>query len=112
MAEIKLARLELSADLRVALKRAAFIALCIPPLVVGYAFAMAALASWLAETWGRTAALGSIAAVQIVVGGIAIFRALAALARTRILARASADLTRNVQGTIAALSDRTESSNA
>ena len=43
-AQIKLAHLELSLDLRLALKRVARIALFIPPLVVGYAFAMAALA--------------------------------------------------------------------
>ena len=59
-AQIKLAHLELSLDLRLALKRVARIALFIPPLVVGYAFAMAALSSFLATYCGtaRRAGLG------------------------------------------------------
>ena len=54
-AQIKLARLELSADLREGLKRILRIALFIPPLVIGYAFGMAAIASWLAGHWGLPA---------------------------------------------------------
>ena len=70
-AQIKLAHLELSLDLRLALKRVARIALFIPPLVVGYAFAMAALSSFLATYCGRLAALGSIAGLQLASPGSA-----------------------------------------
>ncbi len=49
-AQIKLAHLELSVDLRLAGKRAARLALFLPPLAVGYAFAMAALARFSRRT--------------------------------------------------------------
>ncbi len=111
-AQIKLAHLELSVDLRLALKRVGRLALFVPPLLVGYAFAMAALASFLATYCGRLAALGSIAALQIAVGGIGLERTLAALRRTPILQRTSADVTNGVQRTMAALSDGTRSSDA
>ena len=109
-AQIKLAHLELSLDLRLALKRVARIALFIPPLVVGYAFAMAALVSFLATYCGRFAALGSVAGLQIAVAGIGLQRTVSALRRTPILERTSADVTGSVQRTMAALSDRTRSS--
>ena len=111
-AQIKLAHLELSVDLRLALKRVARIALFIPPLVVGYAFAMAALASFLATYCGRLAALGSIAALQIAIGGIGLQRTVVALRRTPILERTGAEVTSEVQRTRAALSNRTRSSDA
>jgi hypothetical protein len=109
-AQVKLAHLELSLDLRVALKRAARIALFIPPLVVGYAFAMAALSSFVATYWGRPGALGAIAGLQLAIAGIGLQRAVSALRRTPILERTSADVTGSVQRTMAALSDRTRSS--
>lgn len=111
-AQIKLARLELSLDLRLALKRVGRIALFIPPLVVGYAFAMAALASFLATYWGRIAALGSVAALQIAVAGIGLQQTLSALRRTPVLERTGADLTGSVQQTMASLSGRTRSPDA
>jgi hypothetical protein len=109
-AQIKLAHLELSLDLRLALKRVARIALFIPPLVVGYAFAMAALSSFLAAYCGRLAALAAIAGLQLAIAGIGLQRTLSALRRTPILERTSADVTGSVQRTMAALSDRTRSS--
>jgi hypothetical protein len=109
-AQIKLAHLELSIDLRLALKRVARLAVFVPPLVVGYAFAMAALASFLATHCGRLVALGSVAGLQLAVGGIGLQRTLAALQRTPILKRTSAELTSGVQRTVAALSGATRSS--
>ena len=105
-AELKLARLELSVDLRLVLKRAALVALFALPLIVGYAFAMAALASFLATCWGRFAALGSVAALQLAVAGIGLQRSLSALRRTALLERTGADVTRSVQQTGAALAGR------
>lgn len=109
-AQIKLAHLELSLDLRLALKRVARIALFIPPLVVGYAFAMAALSSFLATYWGRLAALGSVGGLQLAIAGIGLQRTVSALRRTPVLERTSADVTGSLQRTMAALSDRTRSS--
>jgi hypothetical protein len=111
-AQIKLAHLELSLDLRLALKRVARIALFIPPLVVGYAFAMAALSSFLATYCGRLAALGAVATLQVAVAGIGLRRTVSALRRTPILERTGADVTGTLERTRAALSDRTRSSNA
>ena len=111
-AQIKLAHLELSLDLRLALKRVTRIALFIPPLVVGYAFAMAALSSFLATYCGRLVALGSVAGLQLAIAGIGLQRTLSALRRTPILERTSAEVTGTVQRTMAALSDRTRSPNA
>jgi len=103
-AQIRLARLEVSAELRRTLKRVARIALLMPPLVVGYAFGMAALASWLTGMWGRTLALAAVGAVQIVGAGAGILWSMAALARTRVLERAAGDLADDVRRTIAAVS--------
>ena len=111
-AQIKLAHLELSLDLRLALKRVTRIALFIPPLVVGYAFAMAALSSFLATSCGRLVALGSVAGLQLAIAGIGLQRTLSALRRTPILERTSAEVTGTVQRTMAALTDRTRSPNA
>lgn len=110
-AQIKLARLELSADLREALKRSIRIALFIPPLVIGYAFGMAAIASWLGGHWGLPAGLASVAGLQIVVAGVGIPWSLSALRRARILERAGTELTDGVQRTIAAVSDGARSQN-
>jgi hypothetical protein len=103
--QIRLARLELSVDLREALTRAGRVALLIPPLVVGYAFGMAALASWLGRYLSRPAALASIAALQIVPAGLGILWSVSTLGRTRLLERTRADVTAGVRRTVAALSE-------
>jgi hypothetical protein len=111
-AQIKLARLEVSVDLRRALKRMVSIALFIPPLVVGYAFGMAAVASWLGVYWGRSLALTAVAALQIVpaVGGI--LWSLALLRRSRILGRTGSEMSQGVQRTLAVVTRPPGSSNA
>jgi len=97
-AQIKLARLELSRDLRLTLKRATRIALCIPPLVVGYAFAMAALSSFLATYFGRSAALGSVAALQIAVASIGLRPALNRKGTTQTGFRATTEKPNKISG--------------
>jgi Putative Actinobacterial Holin-X, holin superfamily III len=103
-AQIKLARLEVSADLRRGLSGVARIALFVPPLVVGYAFAMAALASWLGTLWSRPVSLACVAAVQIVPAVIGVFVGLNALGRARVLARAGAEISDSLQRTLAVVS--------
>jgi len=103
-AQIRLARLELSTELHRALKRIVRIALFLPPLVVGYAFGMAALASWLGGHWGRSAALAAVAAIQILVAGAGLLWSLSALGRSRGLERATADIADGVQRTLVAVS--------
>lgn len=103
-AQIRLARLELSSDLGRGLTRVARLALFLPPLVVGYAFAMAALASLLGAFWPRPVALASIAAVQLVPAGLGIWWSLAALRRVRLLERASAEMADSVRRTFEVVS--------
>ncbi len=89
--QIKLVRLEAGADLRRGLAGGVRIALFLPPLVLGYAFAMVALAWWLGRYWGRPAALAAVAAVQILPAGIGLLRALGTLGRAAALAPSDAD---------------------
>jgi len=103
-AQIKLARLELSADLRRGLQGGVRIALFLLPLVIGYAFAMTALAWWLGEYWGRPAALASVAALQIVPAAIGIARALATFRRKPELARSGEEITDGFPPALAAVS--------
>jgi hypothetical protein len=81
-AQLKLERLELSADLRRGLQGVLRISLLVPPLVVGYAFAMAALASWLGRFWSRPLALASVATLQLVPATLGLLLAVKALTRT------------------------------
>lgn len=103
-AQIRLARLELAADLGRGLARVARLALCLPPLVVGYAFAMAALASVLGAYWPRPVALASIAAVQLVPAGLGIWWSFAALRRAHPLERAAAEMADGARRTLAVVS--------
>jgi hypothetical protein len=104
-AQIKLARLEVSAELRRGLEGGVRVALFLPPLVVGYAFAMAALASWLGGYWSRPVALASVAALQIVPATIGVVGALAAFRRARGLSRAGAEIADGFRRTLAAVSN-------
>ncbi len=104
-AQIKLARLELAADLRASITRVVWIALFIPPLVVGYAFGMAAIASWLAGYWGRPAALACIAGLQIVPAGVGILWSLSALKRTQVLERSTTQIAASAKRSLAAVSN-------
>jgi hypothetical protein len=103
-AQVKLARLELTSDLHKIFKRSLRVVLFLPPLLVGYAFGMAAAASWLSRYWGWPLALAAVAAIQIVVGGIGVYRSVAALARVRVLERAGTEAADTVQRTLAAVS--------
>ena len=109
-AQIRLARLEVSADLGQGLKRVARIALFVPPLVVGYAFAMEALASLLGAYWPRPVALASIAALQLAVAGLGISWSLAALRRDRLLERAASEMADGARRTLAVVSAGTRPS--
>jgi hypothetical protein len=111
-AQIKLARLELSADLRRGIAGVVRIAVFVPPLVVGYAFAMAALASWLGRFWSRPAALASVAALQIVPAVLGVLRGVTVLRRARVLARAGSELADGLQRTLAVISQTPRSPDA
>lgn len=90
-AQLKLARVELTSDARGALKRVTRLAIFVPPLVVGYAFGMAAAASWLARLWGISLALAVLAAVQIAFGAIGMVVVLRGFKRFELLSRTTAE---------------------
>ena len=69
-AQMRLAKTELSVDLKTYVTRAAGLLLVAPLLVVGYLFACAALTAVLAPAVGLAAALGIIATTNLLVGGI------------------------------------------
>jgi Putative Actinobacterial Holin-X, holin superfamily III len=103
-AQIKLARVELSSDLHRILKYSVRIFLFLPPVLVGYAFAMAGAASWLSQYWGRSLALVAVAGVQLLVGGVGLAWTIASLGRVRVLERAGIEAADSVQRTLAAVS--------
>ena len=72
-----------------------------PPLVVGYAFAMAALAALLGTYWPRPVALASVGALQLVVAGLGIAWSLTALRRAQPLERAAAEVADGARRTLA-----------
>jgi uncharacterized membrane protein YqjE len=109
-AQIRLARLEVSADLGQHLTRVARLALFVPPLVVGYAFAMAALAALLGAYWPRPVALASVAAVQLVVAGLGVAWSVAALRRAQPLERAAAEMADGARRTLAVVAAQTRPS--
>lgn len=104
-AQLKLIRLELASDVSAAIKRSLRLGLFLPPLLVGYAFGMLALASWLAGSWGYPLAFALIAAVQIVPAGLGVFWTVRSLANSKPLQRATAEVTSNVRQTLAAVSE-------
>lgn len=108
--QIKLARVELAADARAALLNVARIALFVPVIVVGYAFALAALAVWLAEWLGLVGGIAAVGGTQMVVGILGAVLTARTLRKVR-MARASTQLMDGVQRTVAAISSATSSPN-
>jgi uncharacterized membrane protein YqjE len=109
-AQLKLIRLELASDVGTAIKRTLRLALFVPPLLVGYAFGMLALASWLAGTWGYPLAFALVAALQIIPAGSGVAWTVRSLRNSHPLERAGAEVTGNVRQALAAVSDRGSSS--
>lgn len=103
-AQIRLARLEVSADLGHSARRVARVALFLPALAGGYVFAMAALASWLGTYLQRPVALAAVAGLQLIVAGLGIPWSLAALRKVRPMERAVSEVTDGARRTLAAVS--------
>jgi Putative Actinobacterial Holin-X, holin superfamily III len=104
IAQIKLARLELATDARHAVQRAVGVAAFAIPVVVGYAFAMAAAASFLSGYCGWPLALLAISVLQLVVGVLGIRSCMRALRPMRILGRSTTQAESTVLGALAAVS--------
>jgi alkylation response protein AidB-like acyl-CoA dehydrogenase len=109
-AQIDLARFELTTDARDAVGRAGRLALFVPPVVMGYGFGMAAIASALSRYWGWTAALALVSGFQLLAGGLGLLLSLRRLSAASALARTARDTADNVRRTIAAVSPSPRSS--
>ena len=102
---IKLARVELAADLKSYGQSVAVLAVAGGVLAIGYVFAWIAAGFGLARLWGAPLAFAAVAALHLLFGAIAIAWAMAKMRRTQLMhdtvveAKSSASaLTRPMQG--------------
>jgi uncharacterized membrane protein YqjE len=82
---IKLARVELVADMKSYGRGVAVLAVAGVVVATGYIFAWIAAALGLARLWGAPLAFGAVAAFHLVVGGIAIAWAVGKMRRTNLM---------------------------
>ena len=82
---IKLARIEMVADAKTYGRSVAVLAVAGLVLAIGYVFALIAAALGLARHWGAPAAFGAVAALHLVVGGIAVAWSVGKMKRTRLM---------------------------
>ena len=97
---IKLARLELAADAKAYAGSVAVLVVAGVVLAIGYIFGLIAVALGLARLWGAPLAFGAVAALHLVVGGIAVAWAVGKMRRTRPMH----DTVVEAKGSITALS--------
>ena len=93
---IKLARLELAADMRSYGQGVATLAIAGVVLLLGYAFAWLAVALTLARLWGAPIAFGAVAALHLIAGAIAVSTALKRMKGTRIMRDSAHEVSRSV----------------
>ncbi|HXJ23214.1 MAG TPA: phage holin family protein [Polyangia bacterium] len=93
---IKLARLELAADMRSYGQGVAMLAIAGVVLLLGYAFAWLAVALTLARLWGAPIAFGAVAALHLIAGAIAVSTALKRMKGTRIMRDSAHEVSRSV----------------
>ncbi len=82
---IKLARVELVADLKSYGRGIAVLAIAAVVVAIGYLFAVIAAAFGLARLWGAPLAFGAVAAFHLVAGGIAIAWSMAKMRQTNLM---------------------------
>jgi len=80
---IKLARIELVTDAKTYGRSIAVLAVAGLVLAIGYVFGLIAAALGLARIWGAPLAFGALAALHLVLGGIAVGWAVGKMKRTR-----------------------------
>jgi hypothetical protein len=107
-AQIKLARVELTHDMRQMAGRAGRVLLFVPPILLGYALAMLALASWLEPRWGRPGALAAVAALNLIVGVVGARRALTLFQQSHVLDHTGAETAVTMDRAMKALSQPEE----
>jgi uncharacterized membrane protein YqjE len=82
---IKLARIEMVADAKTYGRSVAVLAVAGLVLAIGYVFALIAAALGLARILGAPVAFGAVAALHLVVGGIAVAWSVGKMRRTRLM---------------------------
>jgi hypothetical protein len=95
-AQVKLVRLELLGDARTLGGRLARLAVFAPVLVLGYGFLAAAGTCALARPLGWPAALALVGAVQVVAGGLGVWRVSRQLRQVRVMGRSREELERSL----------------
>jgi uncharacterized membrane protein YqjE len=101
-AQIRLARLELSADARALGARLARMAVFVPLILLGYAFLMAAVVAALRPALGLIGALGVVGGANVAAGLFGCVRASRALREVRVLDRSRGAIERSVEEVAAA----------
>lgn len=82
---IKLARIEMVADAKTYGRSVAVLAVAGLVLAIGYIFGLIAAALGLARIWGAPLAFAAVAALHLVVGGIAMVWSVGKMKRTRLM---------------------------
>ena len=82
---IKLARIELVADAKTYGRSVAVLAVAGLVLAIGYIFGLIAAALGLARIWGTPLAFGAVAALHLLLGGIAIVWSVAKMRQTNLM---------------------------
>jgi hypothetical protein len=93
---VKLARLELVADIKTHARQVAVIALIVPLLFIGYALVCVGVAIFLSQWLGRSAAFFLVGGLQIVLGGLAIAIVAGRLRRAKLLNETASEVNRSV----------------
>jgi len=95
-AQVKLVRLELLGDARTLGGRLAYLAVFAPLLVLGYGFLAAGGTYALARPLGWPAALSLVGVVQVVAGGLGVWRVSRRLRQVRVMGRSREELERSL----------------
>ena len=94
---IKLARLELVADVKSYGRQVALIALIVPILFIGYAILCVGLAAALAPLLGRAGGLFLVGGAHVVIGAIAIMMAVRRLSRAQPMSESVEEMSRSME---------------
>ncbi len=96
VAQFRLVRVELTAELRRTGSRVAVVATCVPVLALGWGLIVAAGAGWLSTWMGLPGALLVLGLFHLIVGTLGLLIGLRRLARSRPLDRATRGVTETV----------------
>jgi hypothetical protein len=94
---IKLARLELVADVKSYARQVTLIALIVPVIFIGYAILCVGLAAALAPWLGRAGGLFVVGGAHILIGGIAIMVAVGRLRRAQPMSETVEEVSRSME---------------